>query len=91
MTGVQTCALPIYLMVNPDVLEKASLNNLAYTYTQLNQAQKLERGEATANLNVHNVVDDARTMLEQARRALEVGQGSDISTHFDADSEGKQG
>lgn len=64
-------------MLNPDKIEKASLNNLAYAYSQLDHAQRLTRDQATENINVHSVVSETKDMLEQAKAALTVGQSSD--------------
>lgn len=45
MAGMQ---LKILKHVSEERLQKASVNNLAYAYMQFNQAERLERGQATA-------------------------------------------
>jgi len=37
--------------MDPSKLDKASVNNLAYAFTQFNMANRLERGESTANVS----------------------------------------
>ena len=39
-------------MVNPDRIKKASVNNLAYAFTQLHNARRLESNQSTANLSL---------------------------------------
>lgn len=41
---------------NPDKLEKASANNLAYVYTQLHTSRRLEARLSTANLSLAAIV-----------------------------------
>lgn len=38
-------------------LAKASLNNVAYTFTQIHTARRLESGQSTANLQLHQLVE----------------------------------
>ena len=42
--------------VQPDTIQKASLNNVAYAFTQFNSAQRLLRGEATSNVSIQGIV-----------------------------------
>jgi hypothetical protein len=45
-----TEALLLANMVDSTKLEKANLNNVAYAFTQVHQANRLERGQSTQNL-----------------------------------------
>ena len=45
------------LLTDKDKREKASLNNVAYTFTQLHQARRLESGQSTQNLALHQIVE----------------------------------
>lgn len=39
-------------LADPDKLAKASLNNIAYAFTQIHQASRLEQGKSTENVGV---------------------------------------
>jgi hypothetical protein len=56
-----------------DKLSKASLNNVAYSLTQVNQALRLEQDKSTANI----AYADALSALKQAK--LELNKLNDIS------------
>ena len=43
-------------LVNPDRVKKATLVNVAYAFTQLHNARRLEAGESTENLSLAAVV-----------------------------------
>lgn len=43
-------------MSNPEKLAKASINNLAYAFQQINNANRLEQGQSTANVHSHSSV-----------------------------------
>ena len=49
-------------------LEKASLNNVAYALTQVHQARRLESGESTANLALHQLVETVERQRAKTRR-----------------------
>jgi len=44
-------------IIEPSVLKKASVNNLAYAFTQLNQAERLSRGQSTQNIDIHSQIE----------------------------------
>lgn len=44
-------------LVDDDVIAKGSLNNRAYTFTQIHQARRLESDQSTANLALHSIVE----------------------------------
>ena len=49
------CTLAMQLMaslLDPERLAKASLNNVAYAFTQIHQAGRLEQGKTTENIGV---------------------------------------
>ncbi len=46
-------------MLDDEKLEKASLNNAAYTFTQLNQARRLEEGKTTVNIGLKTQLVEA--------------------------------
>lgn len=56
--------------VQPDTIQKASLNNVAYAYTQFNSAQRLLRGESTANHSIKGIVEHHQTTLEALQASL---------------------
>jgi len=64
--------------VKKDKLEKASVNNLAYAFTQLHQARRLEAGQSTGNLSLHSIIE--RIEREERRApfptAIEAGEES---------------
>lgn len=45
-------------------IDKASLNNRAYTLTQVHQMRRLEAGQSTANIALHELVE----RVERSRR-----------------------
>lgn len=57
-------------LLDSEKLEKASINNLAYAYSQLDQSARLERGQSTANIAY---ADYGRSLAElhTQRQALE--------------------
>ena len=42
-------------MLNPSVLEKATINNLAYAFSQLDHAYRLSSGQSTENVDVRSL------------------------------------
>jgi len=59
-------------LTDPDKLEKASLNNVAYALTQVHTALRLEKGKSTSNINaLAQVIVKAHEMAypRQDRRA----------------------
>lgn len=57
-------------LADEDAIKKASYNNLGYVFQNLYNAQRLERGESTQNLAVHEI-DGSLAELEAKRQALE--------------------
>ena len=53
-------------MVKPEVLKKASGNNLAYMGGQVHQMRRLEAGESTTNIALHTIVE----AMERRRKGL---------------------
>jgi predicted DNA-binding protein YlxM (UPF0122 family) len=51
-------------MNDEDKISKASLNNVAYAFTQMHQAGRLERGQSTAN--VHSKQETHSTILKRS-------------------------
>ena len=48
-------------IVDPDKLQKASLNNMAYAIGNLNNLSRLERGQSTSNvINIHQDIKELR-------------------------------
>jgi transcriptional regulator with XRE-family HTH domain len=66
-------------MLDPDRLKSASLNNIAYSFTQVNNARRLEEGQGIGidfNVNVIQTLGDKtkdlRTMLESLSSTQDV-------------------
>ena len=59
-------------MVKPQVLEKASGNNLAYMGAQVHNMRRLEADQSTANLAIHQIVE-AIEREGQSRPPRELG------------------
>ena len=60
-------------MTDNEVLKKASLNNLAYAYKEVDQVKRLEENRSTANINVQGVlskIDSKLQDLEAERERL---------------------
>ena len=60
-------------LVNDEVLEKASLNNVAYAFKQLFDSGRLELGKSTGNINILEVTATIEDLMRQAdslRRSL---------------------
>ena len=56
-------------MLDPAKREKASLNNVAYAFTQINQALRLHRGESTLNVDVSKSEQFVKD-IERKKQAL---------------------
>ena len=54
-------------MASPNVLKKASLNNLAYAAQNVNNMSRLERGQSTAN--VHTLLSNAADRADEKDKA----------------------
>jgi len=54
-------------LVKKDKFEKASLNNIAYAFTQVHQARRLEAGESTSNVALHSIVEQLERERQQKR------------------------
>jgi hypothetical protein len=50
---------------NPDKLEKASANNLAYAFGQLHSARRLEEGQSTENIGLAAIVMRVEASLKK--------------------------
>jgi hypothetical protein len=54
----------VHTLLQPDKLEKASLNNVAYALTQVHTMRRLEQGQSTNNVAVlSQVIQSAKTRL----------------------------
>lgn len=61
-------------LLEPARLEKASLNNVAYTFSQIHTARRLETGQSTSNLSVLSKFiesADAKLHPTQAKQSSE--------------------
>lgn len=66
------------LLADPDKRDKASLNNAAFTFTQVFNARRLEGGQSTANLALHELVEQVeREHARKRRRADALPNGND--------------
>ena len=52
-------------LVNDEVVEKASLNNIAYAFQQIFNSGRLERGESTENVNVQQMIASIEDLRKQ--------------------------
>ena len=60
-------------LVNVEVMEKASLNNVAYAFKQLFDSGRLEQGKSTGNINILEVtatIADLQRQAEVLRKSL---------------------
>ena len=60
-------------LVNDEVMEKASLNNVAYAFKQLFDSGRLEQGKSTGNINILEVtasIEDLQRQAEVLRKSL---------------------
>lgn len=62
--------LVIQHLVKPEVLQKASANNLAYCFGTLNTHQRLNRGDSTSNQSIQGVVAHHNKVLEELTASL---------------------
>ncbi len=63
------------LLVNPEKQKKASLNNVAYALWQVFQARRLEEGQSTVNLALHEIVESIEREQRERRREIPGGGG----------------
>lgn len=49
-------------ITDPETLQKASLNNAAYTFAQLHNAGRLERGKSTANVDIRHTQEEIEVL-----------------------------
>lgn len=61
--------------MDDEVIRKASLNNRAYTLTQVHQIRRLESGQSTANIALHELVDRVERDARRKRTALPTTTG----------------
>jgi hypothetical protein len=73
-------------MVKKETIEKASGNNLAYMFTQVHQARRLEAGESTTNIALHSIIEKIERD-EQRKRGGRSGEPSDPQDVVDGTSE----
>lgn len=52
-------------MLNTSKLKSASLNNVAYAFQQIFNANRLQRDKSTANLSVRSVIEDIKKRREE--------------------------
>jgi len=57
------------LLSDPAKQEKASLNNAAFAFAQIHQARRLEAGQSTANLALHELVERVERERARTRRS----------------------
>lgn len=55
-------------MLDPAKLKSATLNNVAYAFQQIFNANRLQRDKSTSNLSVRSVVEDIRKRREELRQ-----------------------
>ncbi len=67
-------------MLDDEKLQKANLNNAAYTFTQLTQARRLEEGKSTVNIGLKT------TLVEAARQHNDI----DVSPKKSRDDKPRQ-
>ena len=73
-------------LLDPKKREKASLNNVAFAFTQINQALRLHRGESTANVSFAEMIQEAeKTKANKAPESSLKSQTIDVTP----DKEGK--
>jgi len=73
-------------LLEPEKLKKASVNNLAYAFTQIHNARRLESGLSTENVDVlaqyEALTEKRRAKAEAAakirRRLIELGHDPDV-------------
>lgn len=52
-------------------IDRASLNNVAYAFSQINQALRLEEGQSTENLNVHTLPAEISELEQKLKEVSE--------------------
>ena len=61
-------------LMDEDKRKSASLNNVAYAYSQISTQNQLEQGKATANIaNIHEIgitIKEAQEQIEKAKQEL---------------------
>ena len=63
-------------LVNDEVIEKASLNNIAYAFKQVFDSGRLEQGKSTENVDVHALMENIQERgrrLAELRKIVEIG------------------
>jgi predicted DNA-binding protein YlxM (UPF0122 family) len=73
LTGVEQVL--VQQILDPEKLSKASLNNAAYAFSQIDQALRLELGQSTQNIDTH--VDITVSSVASLRRQ-KIGKNSAI-------------
>jgi transcriptional regulator with XRE-family HTH domain len=58
----------ITAIVDPKRIKKANINNLGYAFTQLYNAERLERGLSTENVNIHERLEDVQKINTEISR-----------------------
>ena len=53
-------------LVNPDRIQKATLGNVAYAFTQVHNARRLEAGESTQNIGLAAIVARVEADLKKS-------------------------
>jgi len=69
LTGIE--AELLRHLADPDRLKKASINNLAYAFYQINNARRLEEGRSTQNLDMRQVIAQLDSEGARIRQLLE--------------------
>jgi len=60
------------LLLDTNKTKKATLGNVAYAFTQLHQARRLEAGQSTGNLSLHSIIE--RIEREEKRPPKELNE-----------------
>ena len=70
-------------MVNNETLKKASLNNLAYSYKELDNVKRLEEGKATARIDyvdyTKSLADLEKEIAEERAKIIDVTPKSQLN------------
>jgi len=58
------------LLLNTDKTKKATLGNVAYAFTQLHQARRLEVGQSTQNIALREIIEEIEREEKSKRKQL---------------------
>jgi predicted DNA-binding protein YlxM (UPF0122 family) len=63
-------AVLISQLLDSDKIKDASLNNVAYAFTQINNARRLELGQSTNNIDIRSITMDISDIIKQCQDKL---------------------